>query len=117
LYSVYRLVTTIIFAEFLLEILKQSEDSKMLLANTLCQRRETQEAKTNKSGGMLRMKEQNLANKMEKITQDQVGLGKRLTSWTPYKIIRKAPNAEICPQIFSFSVVEQNSSMVLFKSL
>ncbi len=89
----------------------------MLLANTLCQRRETQEAKTNKSGGMLRMKEQNLANKMEKITQDQVGLGKRLTSWTPYKIIRKAPNAEICPQTFSFSFVEQNSSMVLFKSL
>jgi hypothetical protein len=54
---------------------------------------------------------------MEKITQNQVGLGKRLTSWTPYKIIRKAPNAEICPQIFSFSFVEQNSSMVLFKSL
>jgi hypothetical protein len=63
------------------------------------------------------MKEQNLANKMEKITQDQVGLGKRLTSWTPYKIIRKAPNAAICPQNFSFSFVEQNSNMVLFKSL
>jgi hypothetical protein len=45
-------VTTIIFAEFLLEILKQLEDSTMLLANTLCQGRETQEAKTNKRGGM-----------------------------------------------------------------
>lgn len=72
----------------------------------------------NKLKRHVRMKEQNLANKMEKITQDQVGLRKRLTSWTPYKIIRKAPtNASMCPQIFSFSFVEQNSIMVLFKSL
>lgn len=62
------------------------------------------------------MEEQNLANKMEKITQDQLCLGKRLTSWTPYNIIRKAPNAEICPQFFSVSFVEQNSSMASLRA-
>jgi hypothetical protein len=39
--------------------------------------------KNEKKRRHVRMKEQNLANKMEKITQGQVGLGKCLTSWTP----------------------------------